>query len=223
MSRPVGFKHSEETKEKISNSLKGKKREKFSEETIRKMSNSHRGKIAYSKGCYHIKNLTLYDTYNSRLFADQTRRALDDPNILEAKCTYCGKWFKPKMRSVEGRIRAIFGKHGFAELRLYCSKSCKRECPIYGKRIWSTEESNINYYSREVQPELRQMVFERDNWTCKKCNSIESLHCHHIEGIRWEPLESADVDKCITYCKQCHLQVHKKEGCKTNDMKCIGD
>lgn len=56
----------------------------------------------------------------------------------------------------------------------------------------------------------------------KECSSKKSLHCHHIEGIRWEPLESADIDKCITYCKYCHLEAHKKEECGYHDMQCGG-
>jgi len=85
---------------------------------------------------------------------------------------------------------------------------------FYGK------QTNHNQYSREVQPELRQMVFERDNWTCQKCGAMESLHCHHLEGIRWEPLESADIDKCITYCRNCHEDVHKLPDCGYQDMRC---
>lgn len=69
-----------------------------------------------------------------------------------------------------------------------------------------------------MQPELRQMVFERDNWICWKCGTTESLHCHHKEGIRWEPLQSADMDMCITLCKKCHKEVHKKDGCGYNEM-----
>lgn len=42
----------------------------------------------------------------------------------------------------------------------------------------------------------------------------------NLEGIRWEPLESADIDKCITLCKNCHIKVHKKDGCGYNDFKC---
>ena len=79
--------------------------------------------------------------------------------------------------------------------------------------------------SREVHPELRQMRFKIDNYTCQKCGKHQGelkvgLHCHHIEGIRWEPLESADLDKCITVCKNCHLEIHKKEGCGYHDMQC---
>ena len=42
----------------------------------------------------------------------------------------------------------------------------------------------------------------------------------NIEGIRWEPLESADVDMCITLCKSCHIEVHKLPDCGNNDMRC---
>ena len=32
--------------------------------------------------------------------------------------------------------------------------------------------------------------------------------------------ESADIDKCITVCKECHKEIHQKENCGYNDMKC---
>ena len=59
----------------------------------------------------------------------------------------------------------------------------------------------------------------------KQCNKTQDeletgLHCHHKEGILWEPIESADIDMCITYCKTCHKLVHQIEGCGYQDMKC---
>ena len=66
---------------------------------------------------------------------------------------------------------------------------------------------------REVQPELRKMVLARDNYLCVKCSSKELLHCHHIYPVSTNPLESADVDNCITLCKDCHKEAHKKDGC----------
>ena len=75
--------------------------------------------------------------------------------------------------------------------------------------------------SREVQPELRQMVLERDGWTCQRCEETEvELHCHHITGILQNPIESADMDNCITLCKKCHKEVHKKDGCKYIELRC---
>jgi len=238
--------HSEETKKSISDSRKKyfesfeaikkqseaqKKRfensenhpmygKKHSEETKKRMGESRKGSIRNWKGGVTKSNIPLYDTYAPQIsYAEQVRRNQDDPNILEVKCTYCGKWFVPQLKNVNSRKNALNGNTS-GENRLYCSDQCKRECPIYKKQKFSSEENNQKQYSREVQPELRQIVFERDNWTCQKCRSTESLHCHHIEGIRWEPLESADIDKCITYCKSCHGDVHKIDGCGYQDMRC---
>jgi len=110
----------------------------------------------------------------------------------------------------------------------FCSKNCSQKgnnnnFNNFNKNVWPKGFKIAT--SREAQPELRQMVLKRDNYTCQKCNKHQDelktgLHCHHIEGIRWEPLESADMDKCITLCKNCHKAVHKIEGCNYNDMKC---
>lgn len=73
--------------------------------------------------------------------------------------------------------------------------------------------------NREVQPELRQMVLKRDEYKCVKCGSTESLHCHHIIPVVIEPLESADIDNCITLCYNCHKEVHKLPGCRYNEIQ----
>lgn len=211
----------------VSCSKKGKNHPNYGkyrlEKTKQKMSKAQMGKKHHNwKGGITKKNIPFYDTYASQIeYAEKVRRNKEDENIIEVKCTYCGKWYVPKMTDIVYRIKALNGKYtNGTEYRLYCSDECKKECPIYNKHFYSTEESNTKQYSREVQPELRQMVFERDDYMCQKCFSIESLHCHHIEGIRWEPLESCDIDKCITYCKKCHKEVHEIEGCGYYDMKC---
>lgn len=110
------------------------------------------------------------------------------------------------------------------ESRLYCSQSCKDNCPTYNQQLYPKDHKPAT--SREVQPELRQLVFERDNYICQKCNTHRDnlevgIHCHHKEGILWEPLQSADMDICITLCEDCHKEVHKKDGCGYYDMKCV--
>ena len=197
-----GKKHSEETKQKIGN------REY-------KYGNKHQ----WWKGGISKKNIPLYDTFANQInYAEKVR---NNDGRLEVKCTYCGKWFMPKTTNVQNRIGSLNGYYK-GENRLYCSTTCKKECPIYRKQKYSAEENNTKQYSREVQPELRQMVLKRDNYTCQnpECKATESLHCHHKEGIRWEPLESADIDMCITYCKDCHKAVHKKDGCGYYEMRC---
>lgn len=193
----------------------------FYNESVKKDSSKH----SQWKGGYALKDLATYDDYADRLsYAEKIRRNENDRNILEVKCTYCGEWFVPTLTSVWARISALEKlQEGRGESRLYCSNQCKKECPIYRKIKYPEGFKQVS--SREVQAELRQLRFELDNYTCQKCNKHKDdlevgLHCHHIEGIRWEPLESADLDKCITYCKNCHKEVHRKLDCGVHDLRC---
>ncbi len=211
----------------IKNMGKGSGR-KLSKRTRKKMSRSRKGlqmgsKNPSWKGGYNLKNIPTYTTYSKQLEPiEKTRRCNSDRNILEVKCIYCGRWYIPKLHTVIDRIRSI-NSFSFGEHRFYCSNKCKEECSIYRQVKYPKGFKPAT--SREVQSELRQLRFKIDNYTCQKCKKHQDeldvpLHCHHIEGIRWEPLESADLDKVITLCKDCHIKVHKIEGCGYNDMKC---
>ena len=186
------------------------------------------------------QNLVIYDDHKYLCgqikFIDKIRKS--SIGYLEVKCTYCGKWFRPTGAELERRVGAIKDaynkKYGIVENRFYCSENCKDVCPIYRKHVKSLmlEDAvragyiNINELNREVQPELRQMVFERDNYTCQRCGKHQSelivgLHCHHIEGIRWNPIESSDMDQCLTECQTCHKLIHQQPDCGYHDMRCL--
>ena len=75
------------------------------------------------------------------------------------------------------------------------------------------------HLSREVQPELRAMVLKRDKYTCQKCECTKKLQCHHIIPVAYDPLLSADMDNCITYCKKCHKKAHQQPGCTLADIR----
>ena len=194
----------------------------------RTFSNEHKLKLSIAaqkgekcrlwKGGYSSSGIPTYDTYASRLLPyEECKRNEHDPNILEVKCTYCGKWFFPSRKQVGSRIYGIDNNNTG---RFYCSPSCKEECPIYSK------SGNIKQYkghqgcdSREVQPELRRLVFARDNYTCQKCGSDGYLHCHHIDPVVSNPIESADMDNCITLCKECHKWCHMNiDGCGYGEL-----
>lgn len=163
-------------------------------------------------------NIALYKTHAPRL--EVCEDVFCDPinnEIINVKCAYCGKIYRPTLNEVRTRIRSI-ETVGNGEGRFYCSDSCKQECPIYHKHKWPLGYKPAT--SREVQPELRQLTFIRDNYTCVKCGSTDNLHCHHIEGININPLESADIDMCITVCKSCHKDIHKQKDCRYVDLQC---
>jgi 5-methylcytosine-specific restriction endonuclease McrA len=180
------------------------------------------------KGGLRSRNLACYDTEAPQLeWCEEVRRNEKEPLVMEVKCTHCGKWFIPTLGAVRRRIDALNGR-ARGEFRLYCSKACKKACPIYQKtantlmkedalRAGRLEWMEMN---REVQPELRQMVLARDNYTCKNCGSKDKpLHCHHIYPASIDPIESADLDNCMTLCEDCHKEVHKKDGCRYSQLR----
>jgi len=207
------------TKEHLRNLSKAHKGKKHTEEAKRKISASQRGSLGPNwKGGYSAKGIPTYNTYAHKIsFAEKVRRCPSDNKILQVTCAYCGKFFTPKIQHIEGRLMA-FNNLNNGENRFYCSASCKHECPIYHVHNWPKGFKLGT--GREVQPELRQMVFERDGWECQKCGEKEPLHCHHFEGILHNPIESADADACITLCKPCHQFAHSQKGCRNVDLVC---
>lgn len=141
---------------------------------------------------------------------------------IEVECKYCGKWYIPDRQNLRNRIYYIEGRIS-GEYLFYCSDNCKQECPIFGQIKYPKGFKPVT--SREVQPQLRKLVFEKDNYTCQKCNIHQNdletgLHCHHIDAVINNPIESADVDNCITLCKTCHKKVHKISGCGFHELRC---
>jgi len=159
-----------------------------------------------------------YNLYKEQLFYDECRRHLEDSEILQVKCIYCNQWFTPNVTQVDNRSQYFKGNRPF-EGNFYCSEGCKKSCPIYNQRV--RPKSFKEATSREVQPALRQLVLARDNWECIRCGKgVEAkLHCHHLEGVEINPVLSADLDMCVTLCKDCHRSAHSEKGCTYNDFK----
>lgn len=161
-----------------------------------------------------------YSTYKNKLTIDEAPKLSKDGVSLEVKCRYCGRYFIPNNIDVRQRVQSLKGHTG-GDCFLYCSISCKSACPIYRKIKYPKGYKKAT--SREVQPELRQLVLERDNWTCQKCGKTVDeveIHCHHVLPINESPIESADKDNCITLCRACHKEVHRLPDCGYNDLKC---
>ena len=174
----------------------------------------------YSKKYYkkYYKKPALFETYEHKLVIDDKPKKAPDGIHLLVACKTCHNHFEPTNQQVMHRIKCINGNSS-GESNFYCSDTCKNTCSIFGKQSHRTGENNN--LDREMQPELRILCLERDNHTCQKCHSTENLHCHHIEGILQNPIESADVDNTITLCRDCHLFIHGLPGCSYHDMQCL--
>jgi len=154
-----------------------------------------------------------YEIYTDKLTPDIDQPECGPNGELIVVCTYCGRKFIPTNIQAKCRVSSL-NNLGLGERRFYCSESCKKACPIYHK---SSGYSGKLY--REVQPELRQLVLKRDNYTCKKCHITDvPLHVHHIIPVKLDPVESADMDNCITLCITCHKNAHTKYGCGFSEL-----
>lgn len=174
--------------------------------------------IAVRKKRQSVKPV-LFSDYASRLVGIEEVRESSEA-LLEVKCAYCGRWLQPTNSSVRNRLTAIITV-GAGEHRFYCSGSCKMSCPTYGQRKYPKSFKKAT--SREVVPLLRQLVLERDNYTCQKCGATTEtaqLHVHHEKSYMLNKMMANDPDNCITFCKDCHKKVHSQDGCRYIDLKC---
>jgi 5-methylcytosine-specific restriction endonuclease McrA len=161
----------------------------------------------------------LYDDFEALLVGfEPVRRDPHNEKLLQVKCAYCGRWFIPPSRKILWNRAAWFDGRKPVESRFYCDSSCKHNCSDFGQTKFPKGFQQAS--SREVQPELRKLVLERDQWQCQKCNDSKNLHCHHIDPVALNPVESADVDNCICLCKKCHVNVHKQHGCRPFELRC---
>ncbi len=173
-------------------------------------------------GRFDIGSSTSYDNYIHKLepYGVECRRSPNDENILEVKCMYCSQWYKPSPCNVTSKVRCIDGKD-VGECNLYCSDNCKLSCPTYKQRKYPKGHGKQGT-SREVQPQLRKLVFDRDGHKCVRCGKgvdEVQLHCHHLDPVKNNPIESADVDNCITLCKEHHKDAHIDIGCRYQDLR----
>lgn len=79
--------------------------------------------------------------------------------------------------------------------------------------ISSQEESGRDRNTTEYK-NWRKQVYERDNYTCQKCNIRGTkLNAHHIKQWHDNINLRFNVDNGITLCEKCHKKIHSK-GCK---------
>ena len=184
----------------------------YKENRERIINKNNHSKVSYTNHKNIINSLFLYENIK-----------IDPQGHILIACTYCGYFFYPSYSQITNRKNYINGNTS-KENRIYCSEKCKSNCPIYGQSLYPKGYRPAT--SREVQPELRQMVLKRDNYTCQRCGWHKDeldvgLHCHHIYPLNEDPIQSADIDTCITYCEDCHKWIHQNvTGCGYSEMRC---
>lgn len=72
-----------------------------------------------------------------------------------------------------------------------------------------TEEDRKNNRNYPEYLDWRYQVFERDNFTCQKCDQVGSnLNAHHIESFNNNKELRTEISNGITLCKEHHDDFH---------------
>jgi len=163
------------------------------------------------------KEFAKYETFFNQINKfHNVRRDPQNLELIQIQCTFCKKWINPTNQEIQNRILSITGKKS-GDNNIYCSSNCKQKCPIFNRRKFMKTIDNKKF--RQDQNDLRSLVLKRDNYLCVKCGNPAKI-CHHIEGIEINPIESSDIDICISLCENCHNQIHNTVGCRRIDYAC---
>jgi hypothetical protein len=224
--------HSEETRRRISNSIKEKWKEEdyknkiiksktiITSETREKLSEKTKNSWLQGKYTNKEKSLETYRTNYLDSFKEKHKLfcKIETPIIdgnIKVKCKKCGNLFEPSYIQLYERLRAIENPRGFEENHFYCSIVCKGTCHLYRKK---TEHKNKNeYYTREEYQTFRKYVLERDNYICQFCDE-KATDVHHEKPQKLEPFYSLDPDYAWSCCEKCHYEKGHKDDCSIGKL-----
>jgi hypothetical protein len=230
-----GFRHSKETKLKISMRLKGQspwnkgKKEIYSKETREKMSKAKKGKPLSEE---HRKKISEAHKGKKRPpFTEEWKRKLSESHKGK-KHSYKGVPFTPERKKKISEIMKKIWQN--TKLRKKIAERMKGEKnPMkrfeVAKKISESkkgEKSNlwkggkmkeypilVQLRKNEQTKLWRKAVFQRDNFTCQKCGqSGGRLVAHHIFNFADFPEYRFLVENGITLCRKCHDEFHKIYG-----------
>ena len=105
----------------------------------------------------------------------------------------------PTNSQCDSRIRSLNGDQD-GENRFYCNDGCKQSCPIFNQKLYPKGFKVAS--SREVDPLIRKMALERDNYQCqnKECNKTQlgtilvGYLRNYIDLVRVRKVEFRDAE-----------------------------
>jgi len=197
----LGYKHTEEAKEKMRLAHLG---HVHSEETKLKMGMAHKGH-QYTLGYKHTDEAKARMSEAQKRIGNRPPPPLIGHSVSEETRRKIGAKQK-------GELNYNWGKHTPPEVKKKLSDAMKGRCGEQsgGWRGGVCPENQKIRMCSEMK-EWRESVFERDNYTCQKCKQrgSQELNAHHVHNFNEFPKLRFDITNGITFCKDCHILFHK--------------
>jgi hypothetical protein len=212
---PKGFKHSEETKLKISEAKKGNKNllgYKHTDATKLKISLGNKGKIVteetkkkLSLNHKGMQGKVLSDEAKLKISQASKGRKHSEESKLKISLANTGRIISDETK--QKISNTLKGTHISDETKLKMSLAMKGE----NHPNW---QGGISFfpYPTEWNEELRELIRTRDNYTCKICglkqeNLIgmhQKLPVHHIDYNK----DNLNPSNLISLCLPCHSKTN---------------
>lgn len=103
-------------------------------------------------------------------------------------------------------------------LALERSRYCKEHQPKKTKTTQQEKEyrkMKNKIYSSKKWKKLRQIIFERDMFTCRFCGA-KAEEVHHIISICEDESKVFEKENLVAICRDCHINFHREGKPKKN-------
>ncbi len=190
-----GKKHTEESKKKMSDAKKGKKMKPLSEETKKKLSDAKKGK--------KIKPFTE-ETKKKMSEAKKGKKMKPHSEEAKKKMSEAKKGYKHTEEAKRKLSEVNKGKKHIEATKRKISEALKGEKSYLWKGGISFEP-----YGLEFNEDLKEVIRNRDRRKCQLCEKTElenkkKLDTHHIDYCK----TNNDPKNLISLCNNCHSKTN---------------
>lgn len=198
----TGKKRSEETKRRIGEKSKGRKHSQATKDYLSKISKGKK-----PKNIELFLSLPKTKEWNENISKALTGKKLSEEHKKSISDSHKG--FTPWNKGKKG----LYTLSEETKNKIREANSGKNH---YNWQGGKTSEAMVIRNSIKYKA-WRLDVYERDNYTCKKCSQRGGyLEAHHIESFNLNTAMRTEVNNGITFCKKCHRNFHNIYGYKND-------